>query len=62
MADNQVVETDTGLKGQGMTFTIGRGNEIVCFAINEVAKRIVGMDAEEIFADMGKFFDFREYL
>ncbi|BEI86576.1 hypothetical protein CcaverHIS002_0608630 [Cutaneotrichosporon cavernicola] len=53
-----VFETDTGLKGYGMTFTIGRGNDIVCYAIKEVANRIVGMDAEEIFADMGKFFDF----
>lgn len=42
-----------------MTFTIGRGNEIVCFAIKEIAKRIIGMDAENIFADMGKFFNFR---
>lgn len=39
---------------------IGRGNEIVCFAINEVAKRIVGMEVEPIFADMGKFWSFRE--
>lgn len=43
-----------------MTFTIGRGNEIVAYAINEVAKRIVGKDVEEIFADMGSFYDFRE--
>lgn len=40
---------------------IGRGNEIVCFAIEEISKRIVGMDAEEIFADMGAFWNFREY-
>lgn len=37
---------------------IGRGNEIVCFAIEQVAKRIVGMDLAPIFSDMGKFWDF----
>ncbi|KAK1924728.1 putative mandelate racemase/muconate lactonizing enzyme [Papiliotrema laurentii] len=53
-----VLKTNTDLKGQGMTFTIGRGNEIVCYAINEVAKRIVGKEVESIFADMGAFWDF----
>jgi L-fuconate dehydratase len=46
--------------GCPLTPAIGRGNEIVCFAANEVAKRIVGMDVEEIFADMGAFYSFRE--
>lgn len=64
------IETDTGLRGQGMTFSelvennltpaIGRGNDIVCYAVEQVANRIVGMDVEEMFADMGKFFDYRE--
>ncbi|OWZ61029.1 hypothetical protein AYX15_06747, partial [Cryptococcus neoformans] len=53
-----VVKTNSDLKGQGMTFTIGRGNEIVCFAIEQIAKRIVGLDLAPIFADMGKFWDF----
>lgn len=72
-----IVHTDAGLEGRGMTFSelskslsqsspahtpaIGRGNEIVCFAINEIAKRIVGKDADEIFADMGAFWNFREW-
>lgn len=41
-----------------MTFTIGRGNDIVCFAITEVANRIMGMNVEEIFGDIGKFWDY----
>lgn len=41
---------------------IGRGNEICVFAIKEVANRIVGMDTEEIFADMGKFWTFRMFI
>ncbi|KAF8875072.1 enolase C-terminal domain-like protein [Infundibulicybe gibba] len=50
--------TDTDLVGHGMTFTIGRGNDIVCIAIREVANRLVGKDTEALFADMGKTWDF----
>lgn len=41
-----------------MTFTIGRGNDIVCIAIKEVANRLIGKDTETLFADMGKTWDF----
>lgn len=41
-----------------MTFTIGRGNDIVCIAIREVANRLVGKDTEELFANMGKTWDY----
>ncbi|KAJ6614544.1 enolase C-terminal domain-like protein [Mycena sp. CBHHK59/15] len=50
--------TDSDLVGHGMTFTIGRGNDIVCIAIKEVANRLVGKDTEELFANMGKTWDF----
>ncbi|KAI0031677.1 enolase C-terminal domain-like protein [Vararia minispora EC-137] len=46
--------TTSDLTGHGMTFTIGRGNEIVCQAIKEVASRLVGMEIEPLFANMGK--------
>jgi L-fuconate dehydratase len=36
-----------------MTFTIGRGNDIVCAAVEKVAERLVGRKTEELFADMG---------
>ncbi|KAF8634254.1 hypothetical protein AX15_001004 [Amanita polypyramis BW_CC] len=49
--------TDTNLVGHGMTFTTGRGTDIVCLAIKEVANRLVGRDTEELFADMGKAWD-----
>jgi L-fuconate dehydratase len=51
------IYTDSDLVGHGMTFTIGRGNDIVCLAIKEVASRLVGKDTEELFADMGKTWD-----
>jgi len=41
-----------------MTFTIGRGNDIVCIAIKEVANRLVGKETEELFANMGKTWDY----
>ncbi|QRV73138.1 enolase C-terminal domain-like protein [Ceratobasidium sp. AG-Ba] len=47
------LQTDGPLIGYGMTFTIGRGNDIVCHAIQEVVKRVVGKDLESLFADMG---------
>ncbi|KAL0570053.1 hypothetical protein V5O48_011908 [Marasmius crinis-equi] len=52
------LKTDTDLVGHGMTFTIGRGNEIVIEAIRKVSDRLVGKDTEELFADMGKTWDY----
>ncbi|KAF9517532.1 hypothetical protein BS47DRAFT_1339391 [Hydnum rufescens UP504] len=49
---------DPSLVGNGMTFTIGRGNDIVCMAIREVAHRLVGKKTEVLFADMGKSWDY----
>jgi len=50
--------TSSGLTGYGMTFTIGRGNDIVCSAIKELANRLVGKDVEELFANMGQTWDY----
>lgn len=50
--------TDTTLAGHGMTFTIGRGNDIVCAAIRELAERLVGKKVEELFANMGATWDY----
>lgn len=41
-----------------MTFTIGRGNDIVCAAIHQLAQRLVDKDIEELFADMGKTWEY----
>ncbi|KAH8107322.1 mandelate racemase/muconate lactonizing enzyme [Phellopilus nigrolimitatus] len=50
--------TNSELAGYGMTFTIGRGNDIVCAAIKEVAARLVGKEIEVLFANMGKTWDY----
>ena len=51
-----VLETDVpGLAGHGLTFTIGRGNEICCAAIEAMRHLVVGMDMAQVAADMGAF-------
>lgn len=51
-----VLETDAGgLAGHGLTFTIGRGNDLCKAAIELVAARVVGRSLAEITADMGAF-------
>jgi L-fuconate dehydratase len=51
-----VLETDVpGLEGHGLTFTIGRGNDIVCAAIQAMKHLLVGLDLDWIAEDMGRF-------
>jgi L-fuconate dehydratase len=52
-----LIETDSGdgLVGHGMTFTIGRGNEVCVRAIESLAPLVVGRSLEDITADMGRF-------
>ena len=52
------LRTNSDLVGHGMTFTIGRGNDIVCAAIKEIASRLIGKDVEELFSGMGKTWDY----
>ncbi|EDO49916.1 predicted protein [Nematostella vectensis] len=49
------IKTDSpgGREGYGLTFTIGRGNEIVMGAAQAYGKMLVGMSVEDIFNDFG---------
>ena len=49
-----ILNTDGPYTGHGMTFTIGRGNEIVCAAILTIADRIHGRTLESLVEDWGK--------
>jgi L-fuconate dehydratase len=50
------LHTDTdGLEGNGITFTIGRGNELCTQAVDALAPLVVGKSLEEITADMAGF-------
>lgn len=44
-----------GLTGHGLTFTIGRGNELCVQAIELLSGHVVGRDLEDIAADMAGF-------
>ena len=52
-----VLQTDhpTGLEGHGLTFTIGRGNEICVTAIRALAPLVIGRTLESITSDMRAF-------
>ncbi len=52
-----VFETDhpEGHEGHGLTFTIGRGNELCVAAIASLAERVVGRSLSSITADWGAF-------
>lgn len=50
-----VLETDGDHQGHGLTFTIGRGNEICVAAIHALRDRLAGLDLDWITADMGRF-------
>jgi len=51
-----ILETDApGLSGHGLTFTIGRGNDICCMAIEAMRHLVVGVDLAEVKAAPGAF-------
>lgn len=50
-----ILETDGAHEGHGLTFTIGRGNEICTAAIAALRSLMVGLETEWIAADMGRF-------
>src|SRR5277367_770775 len=54
-----VLTTDArdGVEGHGMTFTIGRGNEVVVAAVRALQHLIVGSNYEDLVADLGGFWD-----
>ncbi|MCZ4290654.1 L-fuconate dehydratase [Hoeflea alexandrii] len=51
-----VLRTDTpGMEGHGLTFTIGRGNDICCAAIEAMRHLVVGLDLAWISENPGRF-------
>jgi L-fuconate dehydratase len=50
-----ILHTDTGLAGHGLTFTIGRGNELCVAAIHSLAPLVIGQTLETIATDMAGF-------
>jgi L-fuconate dehydratase len=50
-----VLKTDAGIEGHGLTFTIGRGNEVVAAAIDAFRHLVVGERLEAITSDFAGF-------
>src|SRR3954468_5240045 len=52
-----VLKTDSpeGLEGHGLTFTIGRGNELCVAAVQALRQLVVGKTLESFTRDMGAF-------
>ena len=50
-----ILKTDAGLEGHGLTFTIGRGNEICVAAIEAMRHLVVGRRLGDITADFAGF-------
>ncbi|HZQ85204.1 MAG TPA: enolase C-terminal domain-like protein [Acidimicrobiales bacterium] len=50
-----VLRTDDGPDGHGLTFTIGRGTEVVVEAVRSLAPFVTGRDTEELFGDIRGF-------
>jgi L-fuconate dehydratase len=50
-----ILKTDTPIEGHGLTFTIGRGNELCVAALHSLSHLVVGRDLEEIKRDMRGF-------
>lgn len=50
-----ILATDGGLEGHGLTFTIGRGNEVCTAAIEAFRRLVVGRDLGDITSDFGAF-------
>ena len=50
-----VLHADSGLQGHGLTFTIGRGNEVCALAIQAFRPHVVGQRLTDITQDFGGF-------
>ena len=46
---------ELGGQGHGLTFTIGRGTEVVCAAVDALLPMVVGIDVDELMGDLGRF-------
>ncbi len=50
-----LTDSDKGFEGHGLTFTIGRGNELCAAAIHALSHLIVGKTLESFTSNMGDF-------
>ena len=49
-----ILHTGSGIEGHGLTFTIGRGNELCVAAVGALAPLVVGKTLESFTENMGR--------
>lgn len=49
------ISTENGSKGFGLTFTLGRGTEIIVLAVKTIRQLVLGKNAADIFGDFATF-------
>lgn len=52
-----VVETESGDEGHGLIFTIGRGNDLCCRAIESMRHLVIGVDLNDLKRDISAFYE-----
>ena len=52
-----VIETEQGHTGYSLIFTIGRGNDICCTAVESMRHLVIGVDLADITANIGVFYN-----
>lgn len=52
------LETEQGNRGYGLIFTIGRGNDLCCSAVEALGHLVIGHDFNEIKANIGAYHDY----
>ncbi len=50
------MNTNTNLQGIGLAFTLGKGNDLVCKAVQYLASDLVGKDIEQVMHSFGSWF------
>ena len=50
-----ILETDDGLEGHGLTFTLGRGTELCVSALNYLSRLVMGRSLSSITDDFASF-------
>ncbi len=50
-----ILETNTGLEGYGLTFTLGRGNELCALALEYLSRFAKGRTLESLTSNMAAF-------
>jgi L-fuconate dehydratase len=51
-----ILETDTALEGHGLTFTLGRGTDLVVSALKYLAANVIGRTLESLTSDLNAFY------